>query len=392
MTVSPLRVGIVAGEASGDKLGAGLMAAIRDRRPDTRFSGVGGQGMLAEGLDALAPLDALSVHGFKDPLLRLPKLLRLLVRLRRHFVAERADIVIGVDFNVFNLRLERLVKNRGIPTAHYVSPSVYFWRPGRVERIRRAADVVLALYPFEPALYERRGGNAVFVGHPMADEIHPNDGSKEARQRARDALGLPRERRIVTLLPGSRRSEIRLLGRLFLDTAERLRERFETPLFLIPTPTGTVDQAVRALVDGSSVQPNGVEVRVVRNESRLAIAAADAVLAKSGTATLETLLLRRPMVVAYRVGALTAWIVRRLKTSDFVALPNILAGHELVPELLQERAEPEALARALIEQYERCNADPEYLGACAHWHQRLRQGAAERAAEAVLALIAEPAG
>ena len=389
MTARPLRVGIVAGEASGDKLGAGLMAAIRDRRPDTRFSGVGGQGMLAEGLDALAPLDALSVHGFKDPLLRLPKLWRLLVRLRRHFVAERADVVVGVDFNVFNLLLERSVKDRGIPTAHYVSPSVYFWRPGRIERIRRAADTVLALYPFEPALYARRGGNAVFVGHPMADEIGPNDGADEARERARDALGLPRERRVVALLPGSRRSEIRFLGRLFLDTAEHLYNSFETPLFVIPTPTAGVHEAVRELIEGRGAPPNGLDVRVVRDQSRLVIAAADAVLAKSGTATLETLLLRRPMVVAYRMGALTAWIVRRLKKTDFVALPNILAGRELVPELLQERAEPAALARALIEQYQRRNADNDYLDACAHWHQRLRRGAAERAAEAVLALIAE---
>ena len=391
----PLRVGIVAGEASGDILGARLMAAIRARQPDARFAGVGGEGMLAQRLESLAPLEALSVNGFKDPLLRLPSLLRLLRRLRGRFTGadergERADVVVGVDFNVFNLLLERAVKKRGIPTAHYVSPSVYFWRPGRVKRIQRAADVVLTLFPFEPALYAKHGANAVFVGHPLADEIAPDDGDDAARRRARATLDLPPRRRVVALLPGSRHAEIRFLGDVFLQTAALLRESFGDPVFLIPTPSAAVDAAVRRLLAQArtaAAPAAGLDVRVVRGGARAVIAAADAVLAKSGTATLETMLLRRPMVVAYRMGALTTWIVRRMKKTDHVALPNILAGRALVPELLQEQAEPGRLAHALVAQFERCQGDGDYLRACAHWHDQLRRGAAARAADAVLSLV-----
>ncbi len=390
MGAAGLRVGIVAGEASGDILGARLMAAIRERRPDACFAGVGGEGMLAEGLDSLAPLEALSVNGFKDPLLRLPSLVRLLRALRRRFTGEdgrgeRANVVVGVDFNVFNLMLERGAKRRGVPTAHYVSPSVYFWRPGRIKRIKRAADTVLALFPFEPPLYEKQGANAVFVGHPLADEIDPSDGDEAARRRARDELDVPQERRVFALLPGSRRSEIRFLGGVFLQAAKLLGGEFPDALFLIPTPSAAVDAAVRALL--AQTQPPGLDVRVVRGGARKVIAAADAVLTKSGTATLETMLLRRPMVVAYRLGALTAWIIRRMQKTDHVALPNILAGRPLVPELLQEQAEPARLASALTEQLQRYQEDDDYQHTCAHWHDQLRQDGAARAAESVLALV-----
>ena len=381
-----MKIGIVAGETSGDILGGRLMAAIREREPRVCFSGVGGEAMLAEGLEALAPLQALAVNGFKDPLLRLPSLYRLLAKLRRHFVAENVDAVVGVDFNVFNLLLERGVKKRGIATAHYVSPSVYFWRPGRIERIGKAADVVLALYPFEPALYAERGARATFVGHPLADEIGLEDGNEMARKRARQTLEVPANGPVVALLPGSRRSEIDFLGRLFLDAAALLALR--DALFLVPTPSAAVYDAMAAVVAGRQRETNEeLNVRLVRGQSRTVIAAADLVLAKSGTATLETMLLRRPMVVAYRLGALSAWLVRRLKTSDFVALPNILAGRELVPELLQEDAQPARLAAALQEQYRRLENDRDYRAACAHWHERLRQGGAGQAADAVLSLI-----
>ena len=235
-----LKVGIVAGEASGDILGGRLMAAIREREPEVQFTGVGGDTMLAEGLDALAPLSALSINGIKDPLLRLPSLYRLLRRLCGHFVDEGVDVVVGVDFNVFNLMMERRVRERGIPTAHYVSPSVYFWRRGRVKRVVRAADVVLALFPFEPAFYEQRGGRAVFVGHPLADDIGLDDGSDLAKRRNRDALGIAADRCVIALLPGSRRSEIAFMGQTFLDAARHLRNAFTNPLFLIPTPTRQV--------------------------------------------------------------------------------------------------------------------------------------------------------
>lgn len=383
-----MKIGIVAGEVSGDILGGRLMAAIHAREANVQFSGVGGEAMLAQGLDALAPLQALAVNGFKDPLLRLPSLLRLLTRLRRHFVAEEVDAVVGVDFNVFNLLLERGVKKHGIATAHYVSPSVYFWRQGRIKSIRRAADVVLALFPFEPPLYAERGARAVFVGHPLADEIGLDDGSETARQGAREALGVATSGTVVALLPGSRRSEIDFLGRLFLDTATSLD--LPQARFLVPAPNTHVYDAMAAVVDRHRRETaSELDVQLVHGQSRTVIAAADIVLTKSGTATLETMMLRRPMVVAYRIGALSAWLVRRLKKSDFVALPNILAGRPLVPELLQEDAEPVQLAAALHEQMRDGTAGTDYFDACAHWHQRLRQGGAGKAAEAVLELINE---
>ena len=381
-----VRIGIVAGEASGDILGGRLMAAITERAPGTEFVGVGGESMLAQGLEGLAPLDDLAVNGFKDPLLRLPSLVRLLRRLCRHFVGHRMDAVVGVDFNVFNLMMERRVRKHGIPTAHYVSPSVYFWRQGRVKRIAKAADVVLALFPFEPPLYDERGGKAVFVGHPLADEIAPEDGTDEGRKRARGVLGVADDRFVIALLPGSRASEIDFLGGLFLDTALLLLDAFDNPLFVLPTPTRSVHDRVADTVAARQVGRR-IDARVIHGHSRTAIAAADLVLAKSGTATLETLLLRRPMVVAYRLGNLTAWVVRRLQKSEYVALPNILAGRELVPELLQEDAQPDRLAKALVEQYERTQTDDSYLRCCARWHEELRQGGAGKAADVVLSLV-----
>ena len=377
-----MKIGIVAGETSGDILGGRLMAAIRDRTDDVDFVGVGGESMLAQGLHALAPLEALAVNGFRDPLLRAPSLLKLLRRLKRRFLAEPMDVVVGVDFNVFNFMLERAVKKRGIPTAHYVSPSVYAWRPGRIRGIAKAADAVLALYPFEPPLYRDHGARAVFVGHPLADEIAPGAGSVDARGRARETLGVAPDGFVVALLPGSRTSEIGHLGAIFLRTADRLRETYANAEFLIPAPTPAIHASMqRLLADGPAAG-----VRLVHGQSRTVIAAADLVLVKSGTATLEAMLLRRPMVVTYRMGALTAWLIRRLKTSPYVALPNILTGRELVPELLQEQARPEPLADALVEQYRRCQDDPAYFDTCAHWHEKLRQGGAGKAAEVVLSL------
>ena len=377
-----MKIGIVAGEASGDILGGRLMAAIRAKVPAAEFVGVGGEAMLAEGLQAVAPLEALSVNGFKDPLLRSPSLLALLRRLRRRFVAEAMDVVVGVDFNVFNFLLERGVRKRGIPTAHYVSPAVYAWRPGRIKRIAKAADVVLALYPFEPALYRERGARAVFVGHPLADQIEPDAGGAAAKAQARTALDLGASGMVVALLPGSRRSEIRFHGTVFLRTAERLRETFADAEFVVPAPSDGVFAAMHEAL--AEVPVAGV--RIVRGQSRSVIAAADVALVKSGTGTLETMLLRRPMVVTYRLGAASAWLFRRLQKSPYVALPNILTGRELVPELLQERAVPDLLADALAAQHRRAASDAAYFDTCAEWHAKLRQGGAEKAAEVVVSL------
>lgn len=378
----PLRIGIVAGESSGDALGSGLMRAIARHVPDVQFSGIGGERMLAEGLDGRADMSRLNVNGFVDPLKRLPDLLGILRDLATHFSETPMDAVVGVDFNVFNLLLERRVKGRGVPTAHFVSPSVYAWRPGRVKRIGRATDVVMALYPFEPALYENRGVRAEFVGHPFADEIDPADGGEAGRAAARAALGLPAEETVVALLPGSRMSEIALLGDTCLETAVRMAAQ-RACVFAIPCANERIRDALRERLRRFA----GLDVRLVEGRSREVLAAANGALVKSGTGTLEAMLLRRPMVVTYRLGRVTYRIVKALKRSEFVALPNILSGRALVPELLQDDAQPEALAAALLGEMTRAEREPDYFEEFGRQHAHLRRDASESAARTVLSLV-----
>ena len=386
-----LRVGIVAGETSGDILGARLMRAIKSRVEGVEFTGIGGEQMLAQGLQSRAALSRLAVNGFVDPLKRLPDLLRLLSDLVRHFSQSGVDVVVGVDFNVFNLLQERLAKRRGIPTAHYVSPSVYAWRRGRVKRIGRAADVVMALFPFEPALYRDHGVRAVFVGHPMADEIGPEAGSQAARTAARGRLELDEDRVVITLMPGSRMSEIEALSEIFLATAARLHSELGECAFVVPCPDPQIHDMMSGMLSGKLRGRSAeFDVRLTAGNSLEALTAADGVLVKSGTGTLEAMLLRRPMVVTYRLGPWTYRIVNALKHSEFVALPNILSGRRLVPELLQDEAEPEPLARALLAEMRRAREEPDYFDEFDRQHAILRRGASERAAETVLALVGSP--
>ena len=381
-----MRVGIVAGETSGDILGARLMRAIQCRVDGVEFTGIGGEQMLAEGLEPRAALARLSVNGFVDPLKRLPDLIRLLKDLVRHFSQSGVDVVVGVDFNVFNLLQERLAKRRGIPTAHYVSPSVYAWRRGRVKRIGRAADVVMALFPFEPALYRDHGVRAVFVGHPLADDIGFEAGSDVARTAARDRLDIDHDAVVIALMPGSRMSEIESLGNTFLAAAARLRSELGECAFVIPCPDSSIHDRLRDLVQDRFAE---LDIRLTAGNSLEAMIAADGVLVKSGTGTLEAMLLRRPMVVTYRLGPVTYRIVKALKSSEFVALPNILSGRPLVPELLQDAAQPGRLARALITEMRRAREEPGYFDEFDRQHAILRRGASERAAEAVLSLVGE---
>lgn len=379
----PLRIGIVAGESSGDALGSGLMRATRRHVPDVEFTGVGGERMLAEGLLPRADMSRFNVNGFVDPIKRLPDLLRTLTDLVGHFTRTPMDVVVGVDFNVFNLLLERRVKRRGIPTAHYVSPSVYAWRRGRVKKIGRSTDVVMALFPFEPALYENRGVRSVFVGHPFADEIAPGDGGAAARRAARTELGLPDDVTVVALLPGSRMSEIELMADTFLGTAVRLAESLRPCSFVVPCANRRIQDALQA----RCAALDGLDVRLTDGNARTVLAASDGALVKSGTGTLEAMLLRRPMAVTYRLGAMTYRIVKALKRSEFVALPNILSGRPLVPELLQDDARPDALADALLGEITRARQDPEYFGEFERQHANLRLGASENAARTVLSLV-----
>ena len=373
-------IGILAGEASGDNLGRGLMRAIREQRPDARFVGIGGPGMQAEGLDSLVPMDRLSMNGFVDPLRRLPELLRILRLLLRSFEASRPDLFVGVDFNVFNLLLERRLKLRGFPTVHYVSPSVYAWRRGRIRRIARAADVLLTLFPFEPALYRGTGVKAVYVGHPLADAIGPQDGDQAAQAAARASLGLEPSDPVFAVLPGSRRSEVRLLGERFLAAAELVQQAMPSAQFVVPC----LRPAIAEWLDAYRGAHPELRVRAYEGDARLALTACDAALVKSGTSTLEAMLLGRPMVVSYRLGPVTYRVVRRLLRSPWVALPNILAGRNLVPELLQDAATPRALADALLLELDKARQDPEYLSEFRRLHALLRRDADARAAEAVI--------
>lgn len=334
--------------------------------------------MLAQGLEPLAELSTFAMNGFVEPVKRFPRLLRVIRALRDSFEKDRPDVFVGVDFNVFNLLLERLLKRRGIPTVHYVSPSVYAWRRGRVKRIGRAADLVMTLYPFEPPLYAEHGVRAEFVGHPLADAIDPVDATASARA----ALGISAEQVTIALLPGSRMSEIGAHGELFMRTAEIVEKTLGSVLFLVPCVDAQSQHAIETLARDFPA----LSIRVLPSGAHRALAAADVALVKSGTGTLEAMLFGKPMVVTYRLGALSYAIVKALLRTPYVALPNILAGRRLVPELLQHDAQPERLAEALITELDRGRVGS-HLTDFRMLHASLRRGANQRAAASVLSLI-----
>ncbi|HEY5678823.1 MAG TPA: lipid-A-disaccharide synthase [Pseudomonadales bacterium] len=376
-------LGILAGEASGDSLGAGLMAALKRRYPRARFVGIGGPRMLAQDLDPVAPMERLQVNGLVDPVKRLPDLVRLLRQLVRCYEASRPAVFIGVDFNVFNFLLERMLKARGIPTVHYVSPSVYAWRRGRVGRIARSADLLLTLFPFEPALYDDAGLEAVFVGHPRADAIDIDAGGPEGRARARRELQIPPDRFCMAVLPGSRLSEVRLMGAPFLDAAGIVARRLPGTLVIVPC----LRPEIRTLLEALLAARPELDAVLYDGDAELALTASDGALVKSGTSTLEAMLLRRPMVVSYKLGPLTYRLIRLLVRTPHIALPNILAGEELVPEVLQDEATPEALAEKFLDQLDKARRDPEHLARFSDLHRQLRMNADERAADAVSRLL-----
>jgi lipid-A-disaccharide synthase len=380
-----LTIGLIAGEPSGDLLGAGLAREIRRYYPDARFCGIAGPAMLAEGVESWAPMERLSIMGIVEVLRHLPGLLELRRELIRRFELLRPDVVVGIDSPDFTLGVERRLRARGIPTVHYVSPSIWAWRPGRVHGIGRAADQVLCLLPFEPELYAAHGIPALFVGHPMADAI-PDSPDREA---ARAALGLESSGgrgEIVALLPGSRMGEVERLGGEFAAAAALIGARHPGTRFVAAMASAPLRARFAAQL---AERAPGVPVALVDGRSREVMAAADVVLLASGTATLEAALLKRPMVVAYRVSALTSRIVRglRLMRTRRFALPNLLAGEDLVPELMQEAATPERIAAevgALLRDPARRAA---LTGRFAAMHAMLRQGADRRAAAAVLDML-----
>lgn len=370
----PLRVALVAGEASGDILGAGLMQAIKARHPDAEFIGVGGARMEAEGLKSYFPMERLAVMGLVEVLGRLFELLGRRRQLARDLIAAQPDVFIGIDAPDFNLGLELKLRRAGIKTVHYVSPSVWAWRQKRVLKIREACDLMLTLFPFEAQFYDEHQVPVRFVGHPLADAI-PQQADRAA---AREALDLPHDEPVVALMPGSRGGEVARLGELFLDAAIRLRALRPGIRFLLPCATPERREQLEQMLAGRDLP-----LTLLNGRSHEALAACDAVLIASGTATLEALLYKRPMVVAYRVAPLTYRILKRLVKSPYISLPNLLAERLLVPELIQDAATPEALAQAVAPLIDGGQVQTEGFDVI---HRALRRDASVSAADAVLKL------
>ena len=379
MAGSGLRVGVLAGETSGDILGSRLLAALHKRYPGLQIEGIGGPLMQAQGLNSLFPMERLSVMGFVEPLKRLPELLRIRRSVYRHFMANPPDIFIGIDSPDFCLRLAWKLRRAGIPTAHLVSPSVWAWRRGRIRKIGRAVDRMLCLFPFETAIYKQHAIAADFVGHPLADEIPP----QIDRAAARAALGLPASGRLLALLPGSRGGEVNLLAPLFLAAAQRLARADPELRFVLPAASAERMAQLEALLPAFQ----GLPLTLVQGRSREAMMAADAVLLASGTATLEALLVQCPMAVAYRMSPLSWALVSRLVKTPFAALPNILAGRALVPELIQDAVTVEALVGAVQPLLYNSHVTQEQRQGFAFVHQALALGFGGRCADAVAAVL-----
>ncbi|AFH94842.1 lipid-A-disaccharide synthase [Providencia stuartii] len=376
----PLTIGLVAGETSGDILGAGLIRALKAQVPDARFVGVAGPLMQAEGCEALYEMEELAVMGIVEVLGRLPRLLAIRKDLTERFTQLQPDIFVGIDAPDFNITLEGKLKSKGIKTIHYVSPSVWAWRQKRVFKIGRATNLVLAFLPFEKAFYDRFNVPCRFIGHTMADAIPLHVDKTAARQR----IGIPEEGKCLALLPGSRHSEVEMLSADFLKTAKILQQHFTDLHIVVPL----VNQKRREQFEAirQQVAPE-LAVHMLDGQGRDAMIAADATLLASGTAALECMLAKCPMVVGYRMKPFTFWLAKRLVKTPYVSLPNLLAEKEIVKELLQEECQPEKLAQQLIPLLEGGEQVEQLKATFLQLHQLIRCDADKQAAEAVLDLV-----
>lgn len=372
-------IGIVVGEASGDILGAALMVELRRHFPTAEFSGIGGPRMLAQGFHSYFPQDRLAVMGLVEPLKRLPELLRIRKFLREHFIQNPPAVFIGIDSPDFTIPLEESLKQKGIKTAHYVSPSVWAWRQKRIFKIARSVDLMLTLFPFEARFYEEHQVPVEFVGHHLADSIPEHTDKISARKN----LGLPEEGRIVALLPGSRSGEVERMAELFLRTAVFCIEQDPSLQFVIPAANSDRYRQLHIEMTDYVDFP----IHLLNGHSQEAMAAADVVLVASGTVTLEAMLLKKPMVVAYKMAPLTYKILSWLVKTPFVSLPNLLAQKMLVPELLQDKATPENLSAAVMNYFENPEQAQTLTGIFAEMHNLLKQNASARAADAIANLI-----
>jgi len=377
--MKPLRIGIVVGEASGDILGAGLMDAIIARHPTAKFEGIGGERMLQRGFTSFFPQDRLAVMGLIEPLKRLPELLRIRKTMVNHFSDNPPDVFIGIDSPDFNLTIEEKLRAKGITTVHYVSPSVWAWRQKRVFKIARAVDLMLTFLPFEAQFYEQHNVPVKFIGHSLADEIPLQPQQKQAKA----ALGLDAQKRFVALMPGSRGGEVKLLGPEFWAAAQLCLEHMPELEFVVPAASSDRRKQIEAQLQAFPHLP----VTIIDGQSHQAMAAAEMVLMASGTTTLEAMLLKRPMVVAYKFTPLSFQIFKRLVKTRFFSLPNLLAGEALVPELLQTDATPVRMCEEILAVLQHPERQLALQARFDELHQTIKCDASAQAADAILQLI-----
>lgn len=382
MTQAIKTIALVAGEASGDLLGSHLMLAIKEIMPEVRFIGIGGPKMLAAGMQVLYPMEKLSVMGYMEVLRHYREIAAIRRRLRNQLIKNPPDLFIGIDAPDFNFDLELALKQHGIPTVHYVSPSIWAWRGERIHKIKRAVSHMLALFPFEVPLYEKAGVPVTYVGHPLAD-ILPE---KPDRVLMREQMRIqPLNAKVFAMLPGSRKSEVRQLARTYIDTARLIMETIPDAQFLVPLGSRETRNIFEEAI--WQAEAHDLPITLLFGHAHDAMIAADGVLIASGTATLEAALLKRPMVITYKMSAITYWLAKRKQYLPYVGLPNILAGKFVVPEILQNDATPENLAQALLNLVANKQAVIDLEERFSDMHLVLKQGAAKKAAQAVIPFL-----
>lgn len=371
--------GIVSAEVSGDLLGAALMAELKTLYPNARFVGIGGPRMIAEGCQSLFPQEILSVMGLWEPLVQLPQILSVRKKLGDFFLETKPDLFIGIDAADFHLTLETRLKKNGIPVLHYVSPQVWAWRQGRLATIKKAVDLMLVLFPFEKALYKKHEIPVVHVGHPLADQIP----LVSDQIRARAALGLPEDKTVIALLPGSRAQEIRYLAKDFLKAAVLLKKQQPSLSFVCAAANTHRAEQLKPLLEA---YPD-LGITLYLGRSTEVMTAADAIVCASGTAALEAMLVKRPTVVTYKMSAIGFFLAKRLVKVPYIALPNLLARQRLMPELIQREVRPEAIKEKLLSYFKPDFPMTDWLRLCTLMHYRLRKNASLTAAEAVRSLL-----
>lgn len=377
---SPKKIVLLAGESSGDILGAGLMRALKEKYPLCEFEGIGGPLMIKEGFSSLYPMERLSVMGLVDPLLRLPELLSILSKLKNKYIETPPDIFVGIDAPDFNLRLEKALKKVGIFTTHYVSPSVWAWRQGRIKTIKKSVDLMLTVFPFEADFYREHNVDVSFVGHPLADDIPLVCDTLNAKNK----LGLDYSADYVALMPGSRKSEVQKILPIMHETAFLIQKKMPNIKFLLPAANDARAYEIQEYLKASADKLSGPKITVIDQQSHNVMASSKLVVMASGTTTLEAMLLKKPMVVCYKMSALSFAIISRLAKIPYVSLPNLLSKSFLVPEFLQGNAVPKDIADKALEFLDDENKEKDLQSAFLDMHLSLKKNASEQACDAII--------